>query len=389
MFNKIILKSSSIVTPNGIIDGYLMIKDEKIFKITDRLLDEDMNVEIIDLSDNSVIPGFVDLHIHGAGGYEVMNGYKDLHAMAKVLANNGITSFYATTSSVSKEDLILILGEIKKAIETHNREKGANIIGIHMEGPFLSIKKKGAMIPEFLLNSSIETMKEFEYASGKYLKRVTVAPELPGTLELIAYLVDKGYIVAGGHTAATYEETMEGIRHGVSIANHMFNAMQGLHHREPGAAGAYLVSDSVICEVISDFVHIHPAVVKLILNCKGLDKTYIISDAISAAGLKPGIYKSGSKEIIVDKNGVSHLTNGITLAGSTCLMNCAFKNIVENIGLSIGEAVKITAVNPAKIAGIYGRTGSLEEEKDADITVLNNKYRTVYCFVKGFMIKKP
>lgn len=388
MSNTIILKSSRIVIPNGTTDGYLIIKGEKISKITESLFHEEGGSEIIDLADNFVIPGFLDLHIHGAGGHEVMKGREDVHAMAKILAENGTTSFYATTSSVGKEDLILSIREIKKAIETHNRETGAEIIGIHLEGPFLSIEKKGAMSPQFLLKSSLETMKEFEYACGEYLKRVTIAPEIPGALDLIDYLFNKGYLVAGGHTAATYEETMEGIRHGVSIANHMFNAMQGLHHRNPGAAGAYLISDDVTCEIIGDFIHVHPAVVKIFFRCKGLNKVYLISDAVFAAGLEPGDYESAGRKITVDKNRVSRLPDG-TLAGSTFLIKDAFKNIVENIGLSVEEAVKLTAVNPAKIAGIYERKGSLETGKDADITVLDKKYQVKYCFVKGIIHKQP
>jgi len=378
--SDIIIKSSRIVTPDGIIKGYLLIRDGKIHRIKEKLDGKYPAGELIDVADDLVIPGFIDLHIHGAGGYDIMDGTDKVHKLAEFLAKQGTTSFYATTDTTAKEKIIASIKGIVKAIETW--ENGAEILGIHLEGPFLNLKEKGAMPPEALLDSSIETMKEFEEACGGYLRRITVAPEIDGALEMIRYLKKKGYLIAGGHTAASYEETLRGISAGVSIANHMFNAMQGLHHRNPGAAGAYLTSNKVFCEVIGDLKHVHPAVFKLILKSKGLNKVYLISDAILAAGLEPGSYQFAGRSITVGEDRISRLPDG-TIAGSTFLLKDGFKNLVEELNLSIEDAVELTAGIPARVAGTYERKGSLTEGKDADITVMDHKYQVRLCIVRG------
>ncbi len=378
------LRSSRIVTPNGIISGCLRIRSGKIAQLTEGLTDdrEYSDCEVLELGDDLVVPGFVDLHVHGGGGHDVMNGADSVIGLAEFLAQQGTTSFFATTDTVAKEQMLASIRGIAAAVEAQQEGEGAEILGIHLEGPFLNVRQKGAFLPETLLDCSWEVMQELEEACGGYLRRVTIAPEIEGALDLIRALSSRGFLVSGGHTAASYEATMAGIRAGISVVTHMYNAMQGLHHRNPGAVGAYLTSGDVVCEIIGDLFHVHPAAIQLVLQSKGLDHVYMISDAIVAAGLSPGVYDFAGRQITVDERGLSTLSDG-TIAGSTFFMKHAFKNLIDALGVSIENAVKLTAEVPAKVAGVFDRKGSLEPGKDADITVLGPDYQVKLCLTNG------
>lgn len=388
MGKKKALACNEIVTPEKIISGYLIINGPKIDAVTEKL-PLGFNGEILDLSHKTIFPGFIDLHIHGAGGWQIGNSPEDVTNMARFLAYNGVTSFYPTLGTFKKEKILQTLIDLNEIMEnqmsdiTPNEETPlAELLGIHLEGPFLSKKEKGAMPEEYLLESSIEIMEEFEKAAPGKIARVTAAPEKKNALELIKYLDNKGYTVAGGHTDATYEQLKAGIDAGITVANHMYNAMRGLHHRKPGTVGAYLTDDRVSCEIISDFIHVHPAVIDLTLRAKGMDNVYIISDTIIAAGLPPGVYEFAGRKIKIDKNGISRLENG-TIAGSTILMSKSFRNLMTELGLSKRETAQLTSANPARIAGVYDRKGSLEGGKDADLVIVNQDYEVEYSFVRG------
>ncbi len=392
MYKSLIIRSRKIVSENGIVNGYLVIRDGQIKKIRSGEVKDDGKV--INVLDQMVIPGFIDLHIHGAGGWQVGSDSEEIKNMADFLSYHGVTSYYATISAVEKKELKSTISAINNTIAEQyidieaGKESGAEILSIHLEGPFLNSKKKGAMQEKYFLDSAIGTMKEFEEISEVGIGRVTLAPEKNNALSLIKYLTKKGYTVAGGHTDSTYEQMKAGIDAGITVANHMYNAMSGLHHRRPGAVGAYLTDDRVSCEFIGDTIHVHPAALNLLLRAKGVEKAYLISDAVLAAGLPAGNYQFAGRKIHIDETGVSRLTDG-TIAGSTFLMSEGFKNLIKVLGLSWIEAVQLASTNPARIAGVLDRKGSLKAGKDADIIVINENFEITYSLVRGVFHKTP
>ncbi|MEC9488689.1 MAG: N-acetylglucosamine-6-phosphate deacetylase [Halanaerobium sp.] len=386
------IRSEKIVTPDGILDGHLVLEEGKIIKVAEGELPANFDGEIIEARDRIVAPGFIDLHIHGAGGWQVLGVDEGaILNLARFLASNGVTSFYLTPGTIGKDILVSSVAKQAGAIKKQQEEpagSGAEMLGIHLEGPFISKEEKGAMDARNILPCSLADMKELEEAAAGFLSRVTLAPELPDALEMIKYLTEKGYTVAGGHTNASYEEMMQGIEAGVRVANHMYNAMSGLHHRKPGAVGAYLTDERVSCEIIADGIHVHPKVIELTLECKGLDKVYLISDAIIAAGLPAGNYQFAGHKIEITEEGLSRLPDG-TIAGSTFLMNRTFRNLLQVIGLSLEEAVQISSLNPARMAGVADRKGSISEGKDADIVIMAADYQVEYSLARGELYASP
>lgn len=382
------ISGNRIVTPDAVISGHILVADGRIVSIAPGPAPR--NLENIHVGDNLILPGFIDLHIHGAGGWDTSTPQATLN-LASFLADNGVTAFYPTPATSEFNIFLASLRAIRQAAEAQRSqggETGAEILGIHLEGPFLNKERKGAMPEEYLLSPSLEALDQFEEQAPGLIKRITVAPELPGGLELIGQLRRRGYVVAGGHTIASADMMRQGIDAGITVANHLYNAMTGLHHREPGALGTYLTDDRVACEIIADAIHVHPLAIEIALRCKGEDNLYLISDAISAAGLPPGEYEFLHKKIIIDQQGVSRQEDG-TIAGSTCLLPTGFRTIVETLGHSPVLAARLAATNPARVAAVLDRKGSLEAGKDADITVLDENYRVSHCCVRGIWHKTP
>lgn len=386
--SKFTLSGSRIVTPDAIISGHILIEAGKIVSVNSGPAPRDL--DNIDVGNNLILPGFIDLHIHGTGGWDTRT-LQSTQNMARILADNGVTAFYPTPATSEINVFMASLRAVWQAAEaqrTQSGETGAEIIGIHLEGPFLNKERKGAMPEEYLLMPSLETLEQFEEQAPGLIKRITVAPELPGGLEFIGELRRRGYVVAGGHTAASADMMKKGIDAGITVANHLYNAMTGLHHREPGALGAYLTDDRVVCEIIADAIHVHPLAIEIALRCKGQNNLYLISDAIIASGLPAGDYEFLHRKIRIDQRGVSTQADG-TIAGSTCLLPVGFQTIVETLGHSPVLAARLAATNPARVAGVLDRKGSLEAGKDADITVLDGDYRVSHCCVRGVWHKTP
>ncbi|MTI94541.1 MAG: N-acetylglucosamine-6-phosphate deacetylase [Firmicutes bacterium] len=388
---KFALSGARIVTPQAMISGHIVVEGGRIVSIQPGVAPR--GLENYDMGDDLIVPGFVDLHIHGAGGWDTATPEAALK-MAKILAYNGTTSFYPTPATSEMEVFLSALAAVKGATDRQTEmfeagnEAGAEMLGLHLEGPFLNKAKKGAMPEQYLLAPSLETLSLFEEQAPGLIRRVTIAPEIPGGLELIAELCRRGYVVAGGHTDATAEQMTEGIDAGITVANHMYNAMTPLHHREPGVTGSYLTDDRVTCEIIADGIHVHPLAIEIALRCKGQDNLYLISDAVLAAGLPAGDYQFLGRQINIDDKGVSRLPDG-TIAGSTCLMPVGFRTIVETLGHDPVLAARLAATNPARVAGVLERKGTLEPGKDADITVLDKDYNVTYCCVRGVWHKTP
>jgi len=378
----ILIKNATIYLDDATLeDGYILIDGETIKEIGpahQAPLEAD---EILTLSpDEVVLPGFIDMHIHGAGGSDAMDGTVEAVAhMAAFLPKEGTTSFLPTTMTQSPESIEQALEALHQYSQSDNTPGTADVIGVHLEGPFVNPSKAGAQPVQYIINPDAELFKKWYELSGQTIKQVTLAPEEPGGKELVELLNKEGIISSIGHTGATYQETMEAISLGVSQATHLFNQMTGLHHRDIGAAGASLMNENIYAELIVDGIHVSPEMVELSLKLKGIDRTILITDAMRAKGLSDGKYDLGGQDVFV-KGKEARLEDG-ALAGSILKMNDAVKNIITYTGCSLRDAVQMAAVNPAKQLNIYDRKGSIAAGKDADIVILDDDFqvRTTIC----------
>jgi N-acetylglucosamine-6-phosphate deacetylase len=376
----------TIITPFQLLeDRIIIIEKGKIIAITDKKEDLAIlkNVEIIEAQNKFIVPGYIDIHVHGGGGSDVMDGeYEAIKQVATTHSRFGTTAFLPTTMTMTKDKIIKSLKSIHEA-----RLKGtgtAEILGIHLEGPYINPEKKGAQKEEDIKKVSVEEFLEFNKASGNLIRLVTIAPEMPGAIDFIRWLHQQGIIVSVGHSNATYKQVQEGIQAGLSHVTHIFNAMRGLHHREPGVVGAALSSPKLIVEMIADGIHLHPIVLKMLTQIKESEKLVLITDAMRATGFKEGTYDLGGQEVIVTQ-GQAKLKNG-TLAGSLLTMDKAVKNLVTKVGISLLNAVQMASYNPAKCLGIDDKKGSLELYKDADIVILNKNLETELTMVAGKVV---
>jgi len=390
MINKnkrIITMNGTIITPFHLVSGKAIIVEKgRIREIVNK---EELSTatltgaEVIEGKDKYIVPGYIDIHVHGGGGSDVMDGdYEAINQIAIAHSHFGTTSFLPTTMTMSKDKIIRSLRSICGAVKKGTA--GAEILGIHMEGPYINPEKKGAQKEDEIKKISIEEFLEFNQASGNLIRLVTIAPEMPGAIDFIRWLHQQGIIVSVGHSNATYQQVQEGIQAGLSHVTHIFNAMRGLHHREPGVVGAALSSPKLIVEMIADGIHLHPIVLKMLTQIKENKKLVLITDAMRAAGMPEGVYELGGQEVTVDK-GQARLKDG-TLAGSMLTMDKAVKNLVTKVGIQLPKAIQMASYNPAKSIGINGKKGSLEPGKDADIVILNKNLETELTIVAGKIV---
>ena len=330
-----------------------------------------------------VLPGFIDEHIHGAGGADTMDGTGSaLSVMASALAKEGTTSFLATTMTQSKENILRALGAVKE-YRSAQHKKGARLAGVHLEGPFIAEAHKGAQPAEYIAKPEVEIFEAYNLASGNCIKIVTLAPEKEGAAELVKYLTARGVIASIGHTSAKYADIEKAVHSGATHVTHTFNAQSPLHHREIGTVGSALLMDELICELIADTIHVSVPAMKLLVRSKG-EKVILITDAIRAKGLGDGESELGGQKVYV-KNGEARLEDG-TLAGSVLRMNIALKNIVEKVGVPLESAIKFATENPAHALGIYRETGSIEVGKRADFAVLDKEFNVLMTVRDGEVI---
>ena len=384
--HKTVILNGTIITPFQYLqDRMVMIEKGKIVTITDRKEDLSIleNVEVIEARDKYIVPGFIDIHVHGGGGADVMDGeYESIKKIATTHSQSGTTAFLPTTMTMSKEMIIKSLRSVNEA-----KIKGtgaAEILGVHLEGPYINPEKKGAQREEDIEGCSTEEFLAFNQASGNLIRLVTIAPEMPGAIELIRWLHRQGMIVSAGHTNATYQQMQETIHAGLTHITHLFNAMRGLHHREPGVVGAALTEPGLTTEVIADGIHIHPIILKMIHQMKGAGKVILVTDAMKATGLPEGIYDLGGQEVMV-KGEQAKLQDG-TLAGSVLTMNKAVHNMVTKVGIPLTEALQMASYSPAKLLDIADKKGTLEPDKDADIVILNKNFETELTMVSGQVV---
>ena len=353
--------------------------DEKI-----RGVGSEKPTEIIKLPEDAIVlPGFIDEHIHGAGGADTMDGSVEaLSVMADTLTREGTTTFLATTMTQSPENIYRALTAVKD-YRALKRSAGARVAGVHLEGPFIAEAHKGAQPAQYIAKPSVDTFEAYQKASGESIKIVTLAPEVEGAAELVKYLTARGIVSSVGHTSAKHAAVLEAVASGASHVTHTFNAQSPLHHREIGVVGSALLMDELTAELIADTVHVSVPAMKLLEKCKG-ENLILITDAIRAKGLGDGESELGGQKVFV-KNGEARLADG-TLAGSVLRMNVALKNIVEKVGVPFERAAKFATENPARALGIFEETGSIEVGKKADFAVLDRDFEVLLTVRDGEIV---
>ena len=377
---KILLKNVNLVLENKLMSGSISIfenKIEKIFADNDNLSEITFD-EIIDLEGKYLGPAFIDVHTHGADGSDAMDGSEEaLRKISAYLVKEGTANFLATTLTSSKETLINVL---KVVANLQDKDiEGANIFGVHMEGPYFAIEYKGAQNDKYMKPAGINELEEYLKVKDGLVKLFSISPHNQENLEAIKFLADRGVIVSVGHSGASYEAVMKAVDYGLSHATHTYNGMKGFTHREPGVVGAIFNSDNIMAEIIFDKIHVHPEAVRTLIRVKGVDKIVCVTDSMSATGLAEGQYKLGELDVNV-KDGQARLASNNALAGSVLRMDIAFKNLIE-LGYSITDAFKMTSTNAAKEFKL--NTGILKEGKDADLVVLDKDYKVYMTMVKG------
>lgn len=343
--------------------------------------------EEIELPENAVVlPGFIDEHIHGAGGSDAMDGNtKDLAIIAETVAKEGTTSFLATTMTQSKENILKAMRAVKEYREAAG-ERGARIEGVHLEGPFIAAAHKGAQPLEYVAAPDAKTFDEYNAACGNAIKIITLAPETDGALDFIRHIVAQGTVVSIGHTGAKYAEVKAAMEAGATNVTHTYNAQSPLHHREIGVVGSALLLEDLYCELICDTIHVSVPAMQLLVKNKRADKLALITDAMRAKGLADGVSELGGQTVYV-KGGEARLADG-TLAGSVLRMNRALQNMVEKVGVPLTQAVDYCTINPARTLKMENEAGSIAEGKRADFAVLNDKFDVLYTVRDGKIIYK-
>lgn len=387
MSSEICLHNATVLTGYSSMNNCaVLLKDYKIIDVfnetrfSSKRFKED--VRFIDMQGAYIAPGFMDTHIHGIGGV----GTDDMTAdailrMSEILPRYGVTSFIPTLYSAPKPQL---LKAIQAVVEARGKESGAKILGMHLEGPFISPDRLGVQSPESLSPVDLKYMDEILDAAKGLIINMTVAPELKNMRELALYCVSKGIVLQAGHTNATYDQMVEGMQVRILHTTHLFNAMSRMHHRDPGTVGAVFIHPEMSCELIADGIHINPNFIKFLLRCKPLDKLVLVTDSLKTTGQTEGALIANGDEVYLDKCFYRKSDN--VIAGSALTMIQGVKNLVS-FGLSLEQAIQMASTNPAKIMRC-DHLGLIAPGYDADLVVFNKNFDILYTIINGKMLKE-
>ncbi|SED07501.1 MULTISPECIES: N-acetylglucosamine-6-phosphate deacetylase [Streptomyces] len=372
-----LLTGANVVLPTGTVHGGQVAVDGT--RITAAA---PAGAEVVDVSGHWLVPGFVDIHNHGGGGASFSGTAEQILTAVRTHREHGTTTLVASTVTDEMDLLVRQAGLLSELAEQ------GEIAGIHFEGPFISPCRKGAHSEALLRDPEPAEVRKLIDAARGQARMLTLAAELPGGIDSVRLLAEHGVIAAIGHTDATYEQTVEAIEAGATVATHLFNAMPALGHRAPGPVAALLEDERVTVELINDGTHLHPAALELAFHHAGADRVAFITDAMDAAGQGDGRYMLGPLEVEVSE-GVARLVEGGSIAGSTLTLDRAFQRAVTVDGLSVEDTVKALCANPARLLGLSDRVGSLEPGKDADLVLLDADFAVKGVMRRGAWVVAP
>ncbi|TAN13379.1 MAG: N-acetylglucosamine-6-phosphate deacetylase [Chitinophagaceae bacterium] len=383
--------NGKVITPFRIIPhGTVIVKDGKISEISDGNMEASEAIEI-DAQGKYISPGFIDIHVHGGGGHDFMDGTVEAFVkVAELHARYGTTSMLPTTLTSEVEELYVTLDNYKKAKELN--KSGSEFLGIHLEGPYFSVNQRGAQDPRYIRNPDPKEYKEILDHSDD-IRRWSAAPELPGAIEFAHYVKSKGILVALAHTDATFDEALTGFENGYTLATHFYSCMRGVTRmnalRYAGTIEAGYLIDEMDVEVIADGIHCPPPLLKLIYKVKGADRTALITDSMRAAGMPEGESILGSRhnglKVIVE-DGVAKLPDRTSFAGSVATTDRLVRTMVKQADIPLADAVRMATATPARILGIDDNKGSLIQGKDADILIFDDDIQIQKTIIKGKII---
>lgn len=377
MAPSMVLAGARVVLPTGTVDdGRVVVEGTKIAATAAP------DAETLDVTGHWLVPGFVDIHNHGGGGASFSGPVDDVLTAIRTHRLHGTTTLVASTVTDDMDFLVRQAGLLSELAEQ------GDLAGIHFEGPFISPCRKGAHSEELLRDPDPADVRKLIDAARGRARMVTLATELPGGLDSVRLLAEHGVIAAVGHTDATYEQTVEAIEAGATVATHLFNAMPALGHRSPGPVAALLEDERVTVELINDGTHLHPAALELAFRHAGAGRVAFITDAMDAAGIGDGRYMLGPLEVEVSE-GVARLVEGGSIAGSTLTLDRAFKRAVTVDRLPVEDVVTALSVNPARLLGMYDTIGSLEPGKDADLVLLDSGFELKGVMRRGEWVVPP
>ena len=375
-FNQV----KAYVEGKGIVKTSLKFENGLISEITDSVVSDGLTIP----ENWLVLPGYIDQHVHGAAGCDAMDATTAaISTMAMTVAQEGVTTFCPTMMTQSVENINKALANIKQYIE-ENHPEGAKVLGVHLEGPYISKDYIGAQPLSYVQNPGVESFKKYQKASGNHIRIVTLAPEVSGSEELIPYLVQEGIVASIGHTASKFQDVKKAVGLGARNLTHTYNAMRPLHHREIGTVGAAFLLDDLACEIICDGIHLSVPAMQLLLKNKPKDKVILVTDAMRAKAIGEGESELGGQKVFV-KNGEARLGDG-TLAGSVLTMDRAVRNMINLVGLPIEQAVDMATINPAKNLGIDKEEGSIAKGKKANFVVVDENFNVKMTIREGRII---
>jgi N-acetylglucosamine-6-phosphate deacetylase len=387
------LRCDRIVTPSGVVAGEVAVRDGRI----EAVVGAGVGSEAVELGERWLVPGYIDMHVHGGGGAQCnTSDPNEILAMARFHAGHGTTALLATTVAAPLDELVVALGAIAPCVDLGGGGAaadlgpgcGARVLGVHLEGPFLSPARPGAMDSACFASPDRDVLERLLSAGGGAVRVMTLAPELPDALDLVQALVGAGVIASIGHSDAGYEEARAAVLAGARAATHLFNGMRPFHHREPGVLGAALDLPEVSCELICDGVHVDPVALRLVYAAKGTAAIRLITDAMQAAGMADGRYRLGGAAVEV-RDRVVRLAEGGSIAGSTLTMDVAVRNAVRFLGIPVEEAVSLASTNPARLLGVGDRKGAISVGMDADLVVLDEELLACGTIVGGEWVETP